>query len=346
MEVNWLHDFIAVAATRNFSRAAEQRNSSQPALSRRIKALEQWTGTPLFDRTTHAVNLTPAGETFRHTVEDILRRLAAGRLEAQERARGASDVLKFASTNALSLTFFPDWLRRIEMKLSFVPNVQLVANHMEACERILLAGDAHFLLCHHHPAAATVLTPSHFQSLHVGDDRLIPASVPVSSRNRNPRFRLPGTESAPVPFLSFRQESGMGKILEAVRATSPMQAHLQTTFTSHLAKLLVTMVQAGRGMAWLPESLIAEQLASGALVEAGGREWHIPIEVQVFRQKVRLAHAAESFWRHVQETVEQTSQHRSACIPGSGEPANHKRVDPKRRRRLNARSGTRKTDPT
>jgi DNA-binding transcriptional LysR family regulator len=106
------------------------------------------------------------------------------------------------------------------------------------------------------------------------------------------------------------------------------------------------MVQASRGMAWLPESLIAEQLASGALVEAGGREWHIPIEVQVFRQKVRLAHAAESFWRHVQETVEQTSQHRSACIPDSGEAANHKRVDPKRRRRLNARSGTRKTDPT
>lgn len=303
MEINWLHDFIAVASTRSFSRAAEQRNSSQPALSRRIQALEQWTGTALFDRTTHTVRLTSAGEVFHQTAEDILRRLSAGRLEAQERAHGASDVLKFASTNALSLTFFPDWLRRVETELSFVPNVQLVANHMEASERTLLAGDAHFLLCHHHPAATTALMPSHFRSLHVGNDRLIPASVPVSARSRKPRFKLPGTESTPVPFLSFRPESGMGKILEAVRATSPLEAHLRTTFTSHLAKLLVTMVQAGRGMAWLPESLIADLLASGDLVTAGGQEWHIPIEIHVFRPKLRLARSAESFWELVQKTA-------------------------------------------
>ncbi len=304
VEINWLHDFIAVAGTRSFSRAAEQRNSSQPALSRRIQALELWTGTPLFDRTTHTVNLTPAGDAFRQTAEDILRRLAAGRLEAQECARGASDVLKFASTNALSLTFFPDWLRSIETKLSFVPNVQLVANHMEACERMLLAGDAHFLLCHHHPAATTALTPSHFRSLHVGNDRLIPTSVSLAGRGRKPRFKLPGTESAPVQFLSYRPESGMGKILDAVRANSPLQAHLRTTFTSHLAKLLVTMVQAGRGMAWLPESLIADQLAAGDLVAAGSPEWHIPIEIHVFRPKLRLAHAAESFWQHVRKAAE------------------------------------------
>ncbi|MHC2435123.1 LysR family transcriptional regulator [Bradyrhizobium sp. USDA 4451] len=301
MEINWLYDFVAVATSRSFSRAAEERNCSQPALSRRIQALELWTGAPLLERTTHSVNLTPAGEVFRQTAEDILRRLAAGRLEAQERARGASDVLKFASTNALSLTFFPDWLRRIETELSFVPNVQLVANHMEGCERILLAGDAHFLLCHYHPAATTALMPSHFRSLHVGDDRLIPASVPASRRNRKPRFKLPGSESAPVEFLSFRPESGMGRILEAVRTRSPVQAHLRTTFTSHLAKLLVTMVQAGRGMAWLPESLISDQLASGDIVAAGGQEWFVPIEIHIFRPKLRLAQAAEVFWRHIEK---------------------------------------------
>jgi DNA-binding transcriptional LysR family regulator len=303
VEINWLHDFIAVAATRSFSRAAEQRNCSQPALSRRIQALEVWTGAPLLERTTHSVRLTPAGEAFRQTAEDILRRLTAGRLEAQERARGASDVLKFAATNALSLTFFPDWLRRVETELPFVPNVQLVANHMEACERILLAGDAHFLLCHYHPAAATALTPSHFRSLHVGDDRLIPASVPVSPRSRKPRFKLPGTAHAPVQFLSFRPESGMGRILEAVRATSPQPAHLHTSFTSHLAKLLVTMVQAGRGMAWLPESLISDQLASGEIVPAGGEDWYVPIEIHVFRPKLRLAKAAEAFWQHIAKTA-------------------------------------------
>jgi LysR family transcriptional regulator, hypochlorite-specific transcription factor HypT len=300
MEINWLHDFIAVASTRSFSRAAEQRNSSQPALSRRIKALELWAGTPLFERTTHTVKLTPAGDAFRLTAEDILRRLSAGRLEAQESARGSSDALKFASTNALSLTFFPDWLRQIESELSFVPNVQLVANHMEACERMLLAGEVHFLLCHHHPAVTTALTTSHFRSVHVGNDRLVPASVPGPKSRRAPRFGLPGTKSAPVQFLSFRPESGMGKILEAVHSASPLRPHLKPMFTSHLAKLLVTMVQAGRGMAWLPVSLITDQLASGELVVAGGREWEVPIEIHVFRPRLRLPRAAETFWQHVQ----------------------------------------------
>ncbi|WP_439405460.1 LysR family transcriptional regulator [Bradyrhizobium sp. DASA03076] len=301
MEINWLHDFIAVASTRSFSRAAEQRNSSQPALSRRIKALEVWAGAALFERTTHAVSLTAAGDAFRLTAEDIIRRLSAGRLEAQELARGSSDVLKFASTNALSLTFFPDWLRGIETTLSFVPNVQLVANHMEACERMLLAGEVHFLLCHHHPSVVTALTTSQFRSAHVGDDRLIPASVPLSRSSKTPRFRLPGTAAAPVQFLSYRSESGMGTILEAVRSTSPLKAELKPAFTSHLAKLLVTMVHAGRGMAWLPQSLIVDQLASGELVRAGGEAWEIPIEIRVFRPRSRLTPAAEAFWTHVQE---------------------------------------------
>ncbi|MET3912532.1 DNA-binding transcriptional LysR family regulator [Bradyrhizobium sp. S3.3.6] len=314
MEINWLHDFIAVASARSFSRAAEQRNSSQPALSRRIKALEVWAGAALFERTTHAVSLTPAGDAFRLTAEDIVRRLSAGRLEAQELARGASDVLKFASTNALSLTFFPDWLRGIETMLSFVPNVQLVANHMEACERMLLAGEVHFLLCHHHPAVVTALTTSQFRSAHVGDDCLIPASVPASRSGRAARFRLPGTEDAPVQVLSYRQESGMGKILDAVRSTSPLGAHLKPAFTSHLAKLLVTMVQAGRGMAWLPESLIVDQLASGALVKAGGQEWEIPIEIRVFRPRSRLTPAAEAFWTHVQEHPPTSSRRKAPRV--------------------------------
>jgi DNA-binding transcriptional LysR family regulator len=135
--------------------------------------------------------------------------------------------------------------------------------------------------------------------LHVGNDRLIPASVPVSGRSRKPRFKLPGTKAAPVQCLSFRPESGMGRILEAVQATSPRDVHLRTTFTSHLAKLLATMVQAGRGMAWLPESLIGPQLASGEIVAAGGPEWYVPIEIHVFRPKLRLPQAAEAFWQHI-----------------------------------------------
>lgn len=46
METRWLDDFIALAHTRHFSRAADERNITQPTLSRRIKMLEEEMGLP------------------------------------------------------------------------------------------------------------------------------------------------------------------------------------------------------------------------------------------------------------------------------------------------------------
>ena len=47
MELVWLEDFLALAEALNFSRAAEARHVTQPAFSRRIRALEGWIGAAL-----------------------------------------------------------------------------------------------------------------------------------------------------------------------------------------------------------------------------------------------------------------------------------------------------------
>ena len=62
MDLIWLEDFLAIAEEGGFSRAAERRHVTQPALSRRIKVLEEWLGTPLIERRSHTLTLTPAGE--------------------------------------------------------------------------------------------------------------------------------------------------------------------------------------------------------------------------------------------------------------------------------------------
>jgi DNA-binding transcriptional LysR family regulator len=305
VEIGWLEDFLAVVDQGGFSRAAESRHVTQSALSRRIQALEEWVGAPLFNRTTHKVFLSPAGEAFRLTAEEILRRLEAGRLEAREQANAVSEQLQFASTNALALTFFPVWLRKVEASLPFVPGIQLVANHMEACERLMLQGRAQFLLGHHHPAVETLLTPKQFLSHCVGNDTLIPVCAPACAEGpgAGSLFELPGSETTPIPYLSYRTESGMGRIVTAVRGNSPNKPWLKPTFSSHLAKLLVTMALDGRGMAWLPESLIRENMGEGSLVRAGGSAWDIPIEIHVFRSRARLSQAAELFWTSVTSTA-------------------------------------------
>ena len=48
MNLSWLEDFLALAASGNFSRAAQERHMTQPAFSRRIRALEEWLGATLF----------------------------------------------------------------------------------------------------------------------------------------------------------------------------------------------------------------------------------------------------------------------------------------------------------
>lgn len=58
MNLTWLEDFLGLASSGNFSRAAGERNMTQSAFSRRVRALEEWLGVALFDRTTHTVTLT------------------------------------------------------------------------------------------------------------------------------------------------------------------------------------------------------------------------------------------------------------------------------------------------
>jgi hypothetical protein len=64
LEVKWLEDFLALAGTLNFSKAADERNVTQSAFSRRIRQLEAWVGTSLIDRATYPSRLTDAGQRF------------------------------------------------------------------------------------------------------------------------------------------------------------------------------------------------------------------------------------------------------------------------------------------
>ena len=117
LDLDWLEDFIALAESGNFSRAAQARNIAQPAFSRHIKSLEEWVGVDLFDRTSHPVSLTAAGVKLRPEIEDTLHRLEAARHVARVAHEQAAISLQFAATHALSLTLFPAWLSAIEARL-------------------------------------------------------------------------------------------------------------------------------------------------------------------------------------------------------------------------------------
>ncbi|WP_068875357.1 MULTISPECIES: LysR family transcriptional regulator [unclassified Phenylobacterium] len=304
MEFAWLEDFLMLADCGHFSRAAERRNVSQPAFSRRVRMLEDWVGVPLFNRDTHRVELTPAGLEFRPIAEDIMRRVVSGRELAREVAQVSASSLRFVCTNVLSLTFFPGWLERVEAAAaSPQSSISLVTDNMADCERLMTQGQAQFMLCHHHPAAQTSLDSTYFRCVDVGEDLLIPVSAPTAPGAVEPMHALPGSATSPVAHLAFSSVSGMGRIIASTRTRDAPPAWLSSVFTAHLAMVLLTMARRGRGVAWLPASLIQRELGAGELVRSADTDaWDIPMQIRLYRPRARQSVAAEAFWTQVTRT--------------------------------------------
>lgn len=297
MNFTWLEDFLALASSGNFSRAADERHMTQPAFSRRIRALEEWIGAELFNRSTQPATLTDTGAWFESIAKEMLVRAARIPGEARAFNEANSNALRIASTHALSFTFMPSWLRGLESKIT-IGQVQLVSDVMQHCEALLLESQVQFLLTHSHADIEGELDKARYPFAVVGKDTLIPVSAP--NKAGKPQFTLDkATAKNPIKLLSYSQESGIGRIVNEMHNKLTDTLPIQNIFTAHLASVLRTMALDARGIAWLPESLIAEDIASGKLVEAAPHNWCIEMEIRLYRDKSPIGKAGESFWKAV-----------------------------------------------
>ena len=299
MNLSWIDDFNALAATGNFSRAAEERHMTQPAFSRRIRALEEWLGTELFDRSSQPARVTEVGEWFRTVAQDLQARVAAVPGEARAIAEASSTTLRFASTHALSFTFLPRWLQALEAGANMGP-IQLVSDVQQKCEALLSQNQVHFMLAHGHPGVQGQLDLAEFSYLVVGTDVLVPVSSPDASGL--PLHSIGGDISHPVvPLLTYSAESGLGRTLKTLKGPAIDRLNAQNVMTAHLASVLRSMALDGKGLAWLPRLLVGEDLDQGRLVIAGPAEWHVDLEIRLHRSCASIGKAAEAFWDAARE---------------------------------------------
>jgi DNA-binding transcriptional LysR family regulator len=116
--------FVAVAEARNFSRAAERLNVSQPALSAQIKEFERRLGFALFDRSTRRVELTSQGRLFLPNARRMI-------VEAAWAIRAANEI----RTNELRIgcpiytAFIPERLELVERFILSRPKQRLSVSH-------------------------------------------------------------------------------------------------------------------------------------------------------------------------------------------------------------------------
>lgn len=299
LDLAWIEDFVALAESGGFSRAAEARAIAQPALSRHIRSLEEWVGADLVDRSAHPVELTEAGRRLLPLVREVLASLEAARIKARLAQGDAAASLRFAVTHSLSITFFPRWLGALETQLQHGP-VQTFADHSRACEDLMAQRRVQFVLCHGHPKAPGRLDEGRYPVAILGEDTLVPVCAPAS--DGTPKHDLDRGDV--VATLDYSDASGLGRILRSRLRGRPDAAggdgqhRVNAVFTAHNAFLLKTMALAGRGAAWLPASLVADELRRNELVSAShDTAWRVPVDVRLYRQHATMAPAAEELWR-------------------------------------------------
>ena len=100
-DIHELECFVAVAEELNFSRAAARLHMSQPPLSRQIQSLEEKLALRLFERSTRAVSLTPAGALYLEDARELLTRLDAAAESARRAVAGEGARLRLAFIGAL-----------------------------------------------------------------------------------------------------------------------------------------------------------------------------------------------------------------------------------------------------
>jgi DNA-binding transcriptional LysR family regulator len=120
--------------------------------------------------------------------------------------------------------------------------------------------------------------------------------VSAPNGSGKPLHQLSRQGASAVPVLLYTEESGLGRIMRALVSRRLEPLSVQVVFTAHLASVLRTMALDGRGIAWLPQTLVEEDIGQGRLVAAASSEWAVPLEIRLYRDSELLGKAANAFW--------------------------------------------------
>lgn len=140
-----LRALIAVSEGKSFLRAAEQLNLSQPALSRRVQKLETLVGTPLLERTTRSVRLTPAGQEVVPLLRRLLEEIDSSLLGMMALGERRAGRLTVASIPSATVRFLPDILDRFGQEYRNV-RVRVLDLSATECAEAVRTGEAEFAI--------------------------------------------------------------------------------------------------------------------------------------------------------------------------------------------------------
>jgi DNA-binding transcriptional LysR family regulator len=293
LESKWLEDFSALAATRSFSQAAERRFVTQPAFSRRIRSLEAALGLTLVNRSRTPIELTAAGQLFLVTARTVVDQLSEVLRHLHHLEGGQGEVIQVAAAHSLASGFFPRWVAQLRNDGLNIAT-RLVATNVGDAVHALREGGCDLMLAFYDPDAALQMDAEIFPSLHMGTTEMLP--VCAVGADGKPMFDLEGDAS--VPLLAYSAGAFLGRSVSLLLRQRNLR--YTTVYETAMADSLKSMALEGMGVAWVPRLSMRGELERGELAICGGAQWHVPLEIRLYRCALVRKANVRLLWRKLE----------------------------------------------
>jgi DNA-binding transcriptional LysR family regulator len=292
MEIDQIKTFLAVATLGGFHRAAEGLRVSQPAVSARIKALEESLGTALFARSRNRLTMSEAGRILRPYAEELLRTASLASQAVHALKPSSAGPLQIAAAHSISVYLLPDVLKQFQRAYPKVV-IAIRPGHSKEVLDMVLNQEAEIGL-------ARSLNHPEVETLSLRDDPLLLVGHRKQSPAHPRRARLEQVASWPLIFYE-RGSSDWTLTHSLFRRAGLVPNVALEVDTIETAK---RMVDRGLGLAFLPQLAVGQEIRSGKLAtvklldaEPLGRSLdvihprHRPLrkEAQAFLQVIREA---------------------------------------------------------
>ncbi|EPO1787450.1 DNA-binding transcriptional regulator YafC [Cronobacter turicensis] len=256
--------FVAVVESGSFSRAAEQLNLTNSAVSRAVKKLEMKLGVSLLNRTTRQLNLTEEGERYFRRVQQVLQEMASAETELMESRQTPRGLLRIDAATPVILHLLlpmikPFRERYPEVTLSLVSSetfINLIERKVDVAIRAGTLTDSSL--------RARPLFIS-YRKIVASPDYLARHGVPETICDLKEHICLGFTE--PVSLNTWPVACEDGQLLE-----------ITPGMTSNSGETLKQLCLTGNGIACLSDYMIDKEIKRGDVVELLA-EYRLPVEM-------------------------------------------------------------------
>lgn len=297
MDIEWLEDFLVLSDLSSFTRAAQTRNVTQSAFSRRIRSLEEWIGIALVDRDTVPPRLTMAGHLFRDAAREMVRQLQDTRMALGHRSKVFSGVKLFVA-HSLAHQFLSEWIDHINRRISGL-KFEISAGETYEGMVALADGRCDLLMVYHSASAPMSVDDKANPFVQLASDRLVP--VCKTDEAGGPLHRLSDPDNRHLPLLSYPPETFFGRICNGLIRFRPAQAQFTVVAQSPHARVLQSLALNGIGIAWLPERCVRDDIRKNLLTYAGDDAWSSSMEIRLYASQERARLLQPNLWENIIE---------------------------------------------